>query len=146
MAPQKIYDSKHQGNTIYKWKKYGLILKEGQTYKDIYSYVMSIERCQRCGINFDNEIHNQRRCMDHNHHTGYFRQVLCHRCNKGFDISLRYNSKTGHNWISPSINKKQNGDIYVPFQYQRKGFKTKKSLSLTKLIAYSFINILKVPV
>ena len=139
MAPQKIYDSKHQGNTIYKWKKYGLILKEGQTYKDIYSYVMSIERCERCGINFDDEIRSQLRCMDHSHATGYFRQVLCHNCTRTID------SKIPHLWISLDI-KNQSVKVYIYFVYSRVGFKRKQSPSLTKMIALSFINLLKVSV
>jgi len=145
MPREKIYDSPHESWTIGNWKKYGLILKEGQTYKDIYSYVMSIERCQRCGINFDNEIYNNKRCMDHNHKTGFFRQVLCNKCNLKFDRSIPSINKTGHLWIHPQIEKRNYG-MYVYFRYQRKGFKIKQTVSLTKLIAYSFINLLKVPV
>ena len=137
MPRQKIYDSPHQRETINNWKKYGLILKEGQTYKDIYSYVMTIKRCERCGINFDNEIHNNRRCMDHSHATGYFRQVLCHSCNTTIE------SKIPHLWISPHIDKRNSEKIHVNFKYQRKGFKIKQSPSLTKMIALSFINLLK---
>ena len=137
MAPQKIYDSPHQQMTIKNWRKRGLLLKEGQTYKDIYSYVMSIERCERCGINFDDDIHNNKRCMDHNHMTGHFRQVLCQTCNRTIE------SKIPHLWISHNIIKKNSGKIQVYFQYQRKGFKKKTSKSLTKMIALSFINLLK---
>ena len=134
--PPKIYDSPHQQKTFCNWRKRGLLLKEGQTYKDIYSYVMSIERCERCGINFDDDIHNNKRCMDHNHMTGHFRQVLCQTCNRTIESNIP------HLWISPLINKKNSG-IYVYFKYQRKGFKIKCSSSLTKMIAYSFINLLK---
>jgi hypothetical protein len=144
--PPKIYDSPHQQKTIWNWKNNGLILKENQSYKDIYSYVMSIERCEKCGINFNNEIHSQRRCMDHSHKTGYFRQVLCHNCNSGFDRSapkLQKNKKINHKWISPNIKKQKSGNICVYFHYQRKGFKEKLSTSLTKMIALSFINLLK---
>ena len=139
MPREKIYDSRHQKRTIDRWRSNGLILKEGQTYKDIYSYVMSIERCERCGINFDDEIRSQLRCMDHSHATGYFRQVLCHNCNRTID------SKIPHLWISPDI-KKQSGKVYVYFVYSRVGFKRKQSPSLTKMIALSFINLLKKPI
>jgi len=143
---KKIYDSRHQQKTIYNWKYNGLICREGETYKDIYSLYMNTDFCNQCSVKFNNEVYNEKRCMDHDHNTGYFRQVLCHKCNSGFDISLR-ESKTGHRWISPKIDKHKNGKIYVSFQYQRKGgFKKKCSQSLTKLIALSFIHILQKPI
>ena len=142
---KKIYDSRHQQKTIYNWKKYGLICREGESYQDIYSFVMSVDNCNVCSVKFNNENHSQRKTMDHDHNTGYFRQVLCMRCNKGCDLSLQKN-KTGHKWISPRIDKKKNGKICVLFYYQRHGFKKKCSTSLTKLIAISFIHLLKKPI
>ncbi len=144
---KKIYDSLHQQTTINRWKYNGLILREGETYKGIYSFVMNTDFCNQCNVKFNDEVHNEKRCMDHDHKTGYFRQVLCHKCNSGFDRKLPINSKTGHRWISPKIDKHKNGKIYVSFQYQRKGgFKSKASQSLTKLICLSFIHILKKPI
>ena len=141
--------NKHETLTIYNWKKYGLICREGETYKDIYSFVNSIENCNLCNIKFNDEIHSQKRCMDHDHKTGYFRKVLCMKCNKQFDKDIqkvRRESKTGHKWITPTITKNKSGKISVSFQYGRGGFKRKASQSLTKLIALSFINLLKKPV
>jgi hypothetical protein len=142
MGRKKIYDTEHQGNAIRNWKRYGLICREGETYQDIYSFVMNIENCNLCKCNFTEK---NRRCMDHDHKTGYFRQVLCHKCNSGFDLELNEKNKTGHRWITPCINK--NGSkISVSFRYNRGGFKRKASQSLTKLIALSFIHLLKKPI
>jgi hypothetical protein len=145
MGRKKIYDTQHQEATINSWKRIGLICREGETYKDIYSFVMSIENCNLCNIKFNDDIHNEKRCMDHSHDTGYFRQVLCMKCNKGFDLKLSKSNKTGHRWITPYL-QKRSGKIYVSFRYQRKGFRMKCCSSLTKLICLSFINLLKKPI
>ena len=141
-----IWDSRHQQITIINWKRSGLLCRDGETYKDIYYHVMSINNCQLCQIEFNKEKSNQVRCMDHDHNTGYFRKVLCRRCNNGFDRQISKNTKTGHMWITPNISKNRNGTYSVGFRYQRKGFKKKQLQSLTKLICLSFINLLKEPI
>jgi len=145
---KKIYDSEHQGHTIRNWKKYGLICRGDETYKDIYNEVMSVTHCELCNVEFTDEIADQR-CMDHCHETGFFRKVLCRRCNANYLTApqkLKVNNKTGHMWISPSITKNKSGNISVSFRYERKDFKRKASQSLTELIALSFIHLLKEPI
>ena len=149
MPRAKIWDSHHQQYTIYNWTRQGLICREGETYKGIYSFVMGIDNCQLCSVKFNDEVHNEKRAMDHDHKTGFFRQVLCMKCNKQFDVKtqkVRRESKTGHRWITPTITKNKSGNISVSFQYNRGGYKRKASQSLTKLICLSFINLLKKPI
>ena len=141
----KKWDSRHQKDTITNWIRGGLILRDGETYKDIYYHVMSVNNCELCNIEFPIKgISSSGRCMDHCHVSGYFRQVLCRKCNTGFDRELR-KSKSGHRWISPQIVKKRK-KVYVTFQYQRNGFKGKTSQSLTLLLCLSFINLIKKPI
>lgn len=132
--------------TLSNWKRRGLICREGETYDDIYNHVMSVNNCELCDIKLSSGASRYDcRCMDHNHETGYFRQVLCMRCNHDFDRKQQ-KTKTGHRWINTGITKNKNGNICVSFRYRRKGFKNKNSQSLTLLICLSFINIMKKPI
>ena len=144
----KIYDSPHQCSSITTWIRRGLILREGETCKGIYSFYINTDFCNQCNIKFNDEVHNEKRAMDHDHNTGFFRQVICMKCNKEFDVKtqkVRRESKTGHKWITPTITKNKSGNISVSFRYRREGFKSKRSQSLTKLICLSFIQLLKKP-
>ena len=133
MGRKKIYDTEHQGNAIRNWKRYGLICREGESYQDIYSFVMSIEKCNLCKCNFTEK---NRRCMDHDHKTGYFRKVLCKSCNTKYLVEpqkLRKNTKIKHKWIGISICKDREGKVpRDSFRYSRTGFRRKASQSLTK--------------
>jgi len=142
---RKIWDTPHQCYSVNNWKKYGLICREGETYKDIYYHVMSVKNCELCNVKFTDEIKDQR-SADHNHITGYFRKVLCRSCNANYKLSMpktRKKTTSGFNWIHINKTKNKSGTMTIGFRYQRKGFKRKASQSLTKLLALSFIYILK---
>tara|TARA_R110002012_G_scaffold136456_1_gene290868 strand:- start:1214 stop:1660 length:447 start_codon:yes stop_codon:yes gene_type:complete len=148
MGRKKIYDSRHQQNTIYQWKARGLLCREGETYKDIYYHVMSINNCELCNVEFSKESKNLK-CMDHDHETGYFRKVLCNPCNCTYlkqTQRVSKNSKTGILWINIYNKINKDSSVRIFYRYKREGFKVKTSQSLTKLIALSFINILKEPI
>ena len=139
------WDSPHQGKSITTWIRRGLILREGETYKGIYSFYINTDFCNLCNVKFNDEVHNEKRAMDHDHSTGFFRQVICMKCNKELPDRDVSGSKCGMRWISIYIQKRKYG-INVYFQYKREGFKRKSSVSLTKMIAYSFIQLLKKPI
>ena len=63
--------------TIYDWKRRGLICED---YDKLYDYYLSVEECENCGIEL-NLDKGTRKCMDHCHDTGEFRNILCNYCN-----------------------------------------------------------------
>jgi len=60
------------------WKNYGLIDSNNDKYEKLYNLYLNTNECNICKYEFDN---SNRRCLDHCHSTGLFRQILCHRCN-----------------------------------------------------------------
>lgn len=68
---QKVYH-------ISRWKRRGLI---GDMDK-IYDEYINTTNCQLCNIVFDTlEGRKSKKCLDHNHETGEFRNILCISCN-----------------------------------------------------------------
>lgn len=81
---------------ISRWKKaLGLKLRENQTYDEIYETVMNTTNCQLCKTELSDGIKSNGRTMDHNHDTGFFRMVLCRKCNSGYKRELQKNNTTG---------------------------------------------------
>jgi len=68
---------KRKTDTIYNWKRYGLICED---YDKLYNYYLSITECENCGIELNSGT-GTRKCMDHCHDTGKFRNILCNTCN-----------------------------------------------------------------
>jgi len=74
----KEYDKTPQGiksNTISGWKSYGLVHED---YDALYETYLQTKECNVCKKVFETSYD---RCMDHDHTTGLFRQVLCRGCN-----------------------------------------------------------------
>ena len=62
---------------ISNWKNRGLICED---YDKLYNYYLSIDECQNCGFQLNQDL-STRKCLDHCHESGEFRNVLCHSCN-----------------------------------------------------------------
>jgi hypothetical protein len=125
------------------WKKRGLICRDNQTYDTIYSYYKSIERCEKCGIELDNEKQLQIKCMDHDHITGYFRQILCWNCNindqNRQSCKKRKDNKTGYKNISYH----PNGYWVLRRQVNKKTI-SKHFKNKIDAICYKYILLLKI--
>ena len=68
---------------IYNWKKSGLICDD---YNALYETYIGTTECEHCQIEFTK---NNWRCLDHEHTTGLFRKIVCHRCNSN-DSYIKY--------------------------------------------------------
>ncbi len=66
---------------IKNWKKRGVI---HHNFDELYEKYINSENCELCGctLTVDKRTTPTTRCLDHNHETGQFRNVLCHSCNR----------------------------------------------------------------
>lgn len=59
------------------WKKRGII---NDDFNELYSKYLDTKNCELCNIEFGGKGKNKK-CLDHDHVTGLFRNVLCNNCN-----------------------------------------------------------------
>jgi len=64
-----------KSNTISNWKNYGVI---HDNFDELYNHYISTNKCDVCSYEFDEK---NWKCLDHDHDTGKFRQILCNGCN-----------------------------------------------------------------
>ena len=82
------YAKTYRGKKSYrinKWKHRGLI---AINYELIYDRWYYSSHCENCKCEYTTK---NKKCMDHNHDTGLFRNILCNNCNK----NLQDNNKSG---------------------------------------------------
>lgn len=60
---------------INKWKYFGLVHDD---YNQLYERYINTTDCDVCHRTFKN---SKDRCMDHDHSTGQFRNIICRSCN-----------------------------------------------------------------
>ena len=65
---------------IYKWKFRGVIHDD---FNELYEKYINTEFCELCNVELtvDKTKTKTTRCLDHDHTTGEFRNVICHSCN-----------------------------------------------------------------
>ena len=65
---------------ISKWKQRGLIESDENITK-ILERFHNTTNCDKCNVLLTNINRGDQKCMDHNHKTGKFRNIICKSCN-----------------------------------------------------------------
>tara|TARA_R110002126_G_C10066567_1_gene462202 strand:- start:67 stop:471 length:405 start_codon:yes stop_codon:yes gene_type:complete len=77
---QKEYSKTSKGlkiHTFGNWKTSKLI----GDYEMLYKIYLSTKFCDECGFELNTGDNRMRKCLDHCHKTGIFRNILCMSCN-----------------------------------------------------------------
>ena len=83
----KEYEKKYRNSDkgiksgrVTNWRFYGVKCDD---WDKLYEKYISTTNCERCNIELTNDKKNKSttRCLDHDHNTGKFRNILCHACN-----------------------------------------------------------------
>ena len=86
----------YKSELLWQWKHQGLI----GDYESIYNIYINTSHCNKCGVLLKGKG-NDKKCMDHCHTTGKFRNILCSRCNVHLiDRKINRNNETGYRNIS----------------------------------------------
>jgi len=84
----------HKTNTKGQWKIKGLNM---DNFEEIYQKYIYATHCELCNKQFPN---TRDRCMDHNHNTGEFRNIVCQSCNQlKADVKIPSNNTSGYKGI-----------------------------------------------
>eukprot|EP01046_Picozoa_sp_COSAG06_P063022 COSAG06_NODE_14459_length_1154_cov_40.144076_2_plen_138_part_00 len=86
--------SRRKTVTKYNWKKRGL---QHNDIDALYDKYMNTTNCELCNVKLCMGSKGpNRKCMDHCHITGNFRNIICHKCNSGkIDNTLTKNTESG---------------------------------------------------
>jgi hypothetical protein len=80
---KKVYGQTYEGkkrSTKNSWRRYGLNM---ENFDEIYERYLKTTNCDNCNILLTQSrfATSTTRCMDHDHTTGIFRNILCQACN-----------------------------------------------------------------
>ena len=63
------------------WRGIGIKLRPNEDWDSVYLFYITCEECENCGIQLTGGRSSNSRCLDHDHSTGFIRDVLCNACN-----------------------------------------------------------------
>jgi hypothetical protein len=64
---------------ICRWRQIGVI---SENFDELHEKYINTTNCEECNVELIHGTYgSNKKCLDHNHKTGQFRNVLCHGCN-----------------------------------------------------------------
>ena len=64
------------------WRRRGVFDHFNDNFETLYKIYQSTKFCENCNVELNIEGDDRtRKCLDHCHQSGYFRNILCHCCN-----------------------------------------------------------------
>ena len=119
---------------IYDWKNNAGLIGD---YDLIYDKWLNATNCELCSIDFK----IKKKCMDHDHKTGKFRNIICSMCNVNLlDMKKSKNNTSGYKHISH----RNDGNKGCVYQRNIRGIRYRKRFkTITEALCYKFIMILK---
>ncbi len=116
----------------YDWKRRGLVFENDLAFSIVYKRYIYATQCELCQKVFTKSKDRQ---MEHDHDTGNFRNIVCHKCNMlKADVKIRSNNTSGYMGIY--FVKRTNRWIYQP-RIDGKNTYIKQMEDLDELIEYA---------
>ena len=76
----KKSDNGLKSNRICNWRQYGVLDNFNDNYETLYKIYLSTKFCDICNCELNTNT-KTRKCLDHCHKSGYFRNIVCNSCN-----------------------------------------------------------------
>ena len=83
LLQNKQYQQTPKGKKLMRiqhWRTWGVIHPD---FDELYEIYLNTKNCELCNVELTEDKQNTKttRCLDHDHETGLFRNILCNSCN-----------------------------------------------------------------